>query len=375
MMQRMTLTRMISNTFGLDESTAFLITIVLAVMVFLSVAVPSFRQWFQKTDDAGKKQAARRLIIAASAIVLVVLTIFTVFRFIPKLRAEKAMEEGNYQLAVDLYHRLDMLSEEIAARKQLGEAAAANGNYDEAIRIFDYLNVQHRVKELRAEKALLSLPAGENQETLAELALLLDQPKVADILLQDSALRSAVLTPGRELLLGESVWDSTVWYIAAVQGDKALLLCTSLDKGEFHTDNTMSWETTNIRQKLQVFFEERLPEPVRDAVIVTQNQNLDSDGLHIREGKMTQDTLFIPSAEEAQQYLASLAGILNEKSLWTRTPIDGEDWGIYRAVLRQQEDGTNEVILINTAWSLVNEVFPVMWVDINQLLQNWASAE
>ena len=150
MMQRMTLTRMISNTFGLDESTAFLITIILAVMVFLSVAVPSFRQWFQKTDDAGKKQAARRLIIAASAIVLVVLTIFTVFRFIPKLRAEKAMEEGNYQLAVDLYHRLDMLSEEIAARKQLGEAAAANGDYDEAIRIFDYLNVQHRVKELRA---------------------------------------------------------------------------------------------------------------------------------------------------------------------------------------------------------------------------------
>ena len=83
----------------------------------------------------------------------------------------------------------------------------------------------------------------------------------------------------------------------------------------------------------------------------------------------------VVSAEEAQQYLASLAGILNEKSLWTRTPIDGEDWGIYRAVLRQQEDGTNEVVLINTAWSLVNEVFPVMWVDINQLLQNWASAE
>jgi len=374
-MQRMTLTRMIASTFGLDESTAFIITALLAVMVFLAVAIPSLRQWFKKTDNANKKRVVRRLISVMTAVVIVALTGYAVFRIIPKHRAEKAMEEGNYQLAIDLYDRLDMLQEEIAARKQLGEAAAASGNYDEAIRIFDQLNVQQRVKELRADKAFLSLKTGENQYALDELAQLLDQPKVAGALLQDSALRSAVLVPGRVVLLGNSVWDATTWYIAAIEEEKALLLCTSLYKGKFHTDANMSWQDSDIRKELQVFFEEKLPETVRDAVIVTQNQNLNSDGMHISEGEITQDTIFIPSAEEAQQYLVSLTGVLNGESFWTRTPIEGEHCGIYTAELTQQEDGKGEVGLIISAWTLVNERFPVMWVDVDRLLQNWALAE
>ena len=374
-MQRLTLTRMIADTFGLDESTAFIITAVLAIMVFLAVDISGFYRGGKESDDADKKRGVRWLISAVTAVAIMTLTGVVVFRIIPMHRAEKAMEEGNYQLAIDLYDILDMLQEEIAARKQLGEAAAANGNYDEAIRIFDQLNLQQRVKELRADKAFLSLKTGENQQALGELARLMDLPKVAGTLLQDAALRSAVLVPGRDILLGESVWDATTWYIAAVEEEKALLLCTSLYKGKFHTDANMSWQDSDIREELQVFFEEKLPEAVRDAVIVTRNQNLNSDGLHISEGEVTQDRLFIPSAEEAQQYLVSLIGVINGKRFWTRTPIEGEHCGIYTAELTQQEDGKVEVGLVVSAWSLVNERFPVMWVDMGRLLQNWALAE
>lgn len=374
-MQRMTLTRMIADTFGLDESTAFIITAFLAVMVFLSVAIPSFQRWFRESDGADKKRIVRRLLSALVAVVIIALAGVVAFRVIPIYRAEKAVEEGKYQLAIDTYNRLGMLQEEIAARKQLGEAAAANGNYDEAIQIFDRLNAQQRVKELRADKAFLSLEKGENQQALGELARLMDVPKVAGTLLQDDALRSAVLVPGRDMLLGESVWDATTWYIAAVEEEKALLLCTSLYKGKFHTDAKMSWQDSDIREELQIFFEEELPEAVRDAVIVTRNQNLNSDGMHISEGELTQDTLFILSAEEVQQYLVSLTGVLNGKSFWTRTPIEGEHCGIYTAELTQQEGGKGEVGLIVSAWTLVNERFPVMWIDMDRLLRNWALAE
>lgn len=374
-MQRMTLTRMIASTFGLDESTAFIITAILAVAVFLGVAVPSLRQWLKKTDDAGKKRAVRRVVIAVTAVMIAALAGYAVIRVIPQHRAEKAMEEGNYQQAADLYHRLGMLTEEIAARKQLGEAAAADGNYEEAIRIFDGLNVQQRVKELRAEKALLDLQTGETEQTLDELARLLDQPPIASALLQDAALRSAVLAPGREVPLGESVWDETSWYIAAAEEEKVLLLCTSVDESKFHTDAAMSWRDSDIRAELQLFFEEKVPEAVRSAALVTRNQNLDSDGMHVSVGETTEDRLFIPSAEEVQQYLPVLASALNGERFWTRTPIEDEHCGQYAAELIQQEDGTVEVGLVNSAWTVKNNGFPLMWVDVNALLQTWAAAE
>lgn len=86
----------------------------------------------EKTDDAGKKRAVRRAAIAVTVLLAAALAGYTVLRIIPLSRARKAMEEGNYQLAVDVYDRLDMLTEEIDARKHLGEAAAIEGNYEEA---------------------------------------------------------------------------------------------------------------------------------------------------------------------------------------------------------------------------------------------------
>ena len=176
-MQRMNLTRMIASTFGLDESTAFIIVAVLAVVVFLCVAVPSLMQWIKKTNDADKKRTVRKWFIAAAIILIAVLSWLAVSRVIPLKRAQKAMEEGNYQLAVDLYDNLDMLSEEIDARKHLGEKAAAEGDYETAIRIFDGLNVQERVRQLKIEKIMLDLKKGEDQQAMNALAQMLYQPE------------------------------------------------------------------------------------------------------------------------------------------------------------------------------------------------------
>ena len=370
-MQRMNLTRMIASTFGLDESMAFIIVAVLAVMVFLCVAVPSLMQWIKKTDDADKKRTVRKWFIAAAIILIAVLSWLAVSRVIPLNRAQKAMEEGNYQLAVDLYDNLDMLSEEIDARKHLGEKAAAEGDYETAIRIFDGLNVQERVRQLKIEKIMLDLKKGEDQQAMNALAQMLYQPEAARALLQAPELYKAMFVPGREMLL-DSEWSALSWYIAAVEDEKALLVYTGLDRDIFHTEPVLSWKSSYLRQALQTYFQEELTEDVRDAVILTKLQNIDSDGYQLSAGETTEDGLFILSKEESQQYLPSLTGVLNGKRFWTRTPMEGEHCGMYAAMLNQLEDGTDEVSFIDSAWTVKEDVFPAMWVDMNQLLHNWA---
>ena len=218
---------------------------------------------------------------------------------------------------------------------------------------------------------MFDLENGEDAHALDTLAKMLYQPEVAAVLLQDPELCKAVFVPSREMLL-DSEWSASSWYIAAVEDGKALLLYTVLDKDNFHMEPTLSWKSSYMRQELQTHFEQKLTQDIRSAVIPAQLQNLDSDGYQLSMGETTEDALFILSKEESQQYLPSLAGALNGRRCWTRTPIEGEHCGIYAAMLNQLKDGTADVSFADSAWTLKEEVFPVMWVDVDRLLHNWA---
>ena len=41
-------------------------------------------------------------------------------------------------------------------------------------------------------------------------------------------------------------------------------------------------------------------------------------------------------------------------------------------MLNQMGDGTADVSFAESAWTLKEEVFPVMWIDVDRLLHNWA---
>lgn len=218
---------------------------------------------------------------------------------------------------------------------------------------------------------MLDLEKGEDEQALDTLAKMLYQPEAASALLKNPELCKAVFVPGREMLL-DPEWSASSWYIAAVENGKALLLYTGLGKDNFHAEPTLSWKSSYICQTLQTYFEEELAQAIREAVIPAKLPNMDSDGYQLSIGEATEDALFILSKEESQQYLPSLTGALNGRRCWTRTPIEGEHCGIYAAMMNLLEDGGADVSFAESAWTLKEEVFPVMWVDVNRLLQNWA---
>jgi len=112
--------------------------------------------------------------------------------------------------------------------------------------------------------------------------------------------------------------------------------------------------------------------PLREAILLTRNENLTNDHGVIGPGEETQDYLFVMTPEEMERYLAPVAEHFAGVYYWTRTPVEGTVDDGCTAALLPDEHGGISVSLSTHPLILSQPVLAAMWVDTDLLLQGWS---
>lgn len=344
------------------------------VILFCCAGYAGMQLWKNRKSEEGKAVAGK-VAVGLGIAAVVVLCGLLFFRVIPAMKANSSLEKGNYQQAIEAYDRLNMYEQKKEAMRLYSEAAAAEGNYDLAIEICEelYITDETKVNELKLAKAKALLEQGELEAAADTVAEILSFPEAARFVLDNPVLRDAVFTPGRAVALAHSQYVMDTWYVAVVEDGRMMLATTDLDDRAYaYATDVFSWEDSSVREELRIAYEERYDDKIRNAILLTENENLVSDHGQILQGKPTEDYLFILDADELPVYLRDVADIFQEERCWTRNPVDGEANKAYLASLIKWEDGSLTVTLYSEYVNYGNPILAVMWVDMEQLLLAWA---
>ena len=102
--------------------------------------------------------------------------------------------------------------------------------------------------------------------------------------------------------------DRIQWYVADRQGDKLLLVSTEvLDGSYFHNkiDEPNYWEQSALRVYLNQLYTDSTSKYEKELVLLTTVETEDNPKYGTESGPVSQDYMFILSAEEAEMYFAT----------------------------------------------------------------------
>ena len=248
-----------------------------------------------------------------------------------------------------------------------GEVLLAEKKYDEAYDAFakasGYKDADNRVLQSKYDRAINYMQSKEYEKAFA----LLEQ--ISGYQDSDRQLALGELRCISEASKGTIVrFGRKEWYIINKNGEKALLLCTSLRKVAGFGNNI--WETSGPREYLNTsFINDNFSSIEQQCILTTKVSNVKNKiGLG---GTTTEDKIFIFNEQEAKQYSSYLFTLASS--------VRGEYYS--RVFLRTPDSGGNGEYQIKTVQASDTElrfdsymtygnrgyVAPVMWVDTEAL--------
>ena len=370
-----TLTSVLSDLLNIETSDARTLLILVVLLIF---AVLIGRAMISPANQK-RSMPKRKLFLAAGALVMVimfgVLAVNFLTDILPHRAIETALAKGDYQRAAEIYLEQEMYDEAREIQLLMAEKALAAGDYTKAIDVYEkqLYNID-LADEARFARAQAALKQQHTALALPDLVATLSRPYTAALLLEDPATRLALFAPGSTIQLpGRVPSGATTWHVLACESNRVLLLCSNFGESPYAVGMApVTWETSLLRESIYAFRDERLCDAVQAAMLPVQLTNTRNDQGVISPAPVTVDTIFAPSDDELMQYLLQLAQAVPNMTFWTRTPCADYAHSAIMVTVQALSENKTKLTRYSSSTNMARQVFPVMWLDLNALLQGWA---
>lgn len=248
---------------------------------------------------------------------------------------------------------------------ELGEAAFAIGDYEEAIYNFEKTENDDSIAKAKYEQSLRLLSEGDYGGAYRILVTQQDREEVRMLIANTPELsnlrKQEFLTVGNTVLMG-----NLEWIVINVDGKRSMLITKDTLRGvPFNTERSeVVWENATIRTWLnERFYNDAFSEDEKKAIIVTKVYNGSDQGYSKyveAKGRTTKDKLFFLSYKEAWSYFFDDdSRKVSLSTWWLRSP--GRYKNHAATVNSLGEVGSDYVD------DTLNQIRPVMWVDTNKM--------
>lgn len=358
--QRYYISDFLQDIFGMSKEAAIAVTAIPAILVLGALIFFSFQAFRTTAKPETKRKFKRILIVFVAAALCAAGAWLLLSRGLPARRADQMLAAGDYDGAVVAYEKLDMTD---------------------------------RADHARIEKAKSLLEKSDLTGAADILSLLVSREEAAGLLLDNDALRAQVLAPGSALRFGvyptKFGHQDVRWFVLDRQDGKTLLFADDFGCYEPYGENgPATWETSGARRLLNTGTDSVLHQLFTKAErAVIRQTEVKNNAVEKREGekpkyreiegKTTRDQLFLLSTEEIEQYgIHRNQTIWGFGSWWTRTMAPG-DVDRYVYITKGWRDEPNrELYNLETVQKRAKHALrPAMWVDMNALLEVWATGK